>query len=222
MGIIEISPIKTDNVEGAVAESNKVFEVLRAIDVKDQASYESVADIRKTVNAKIKELDAERKGITGPIDLAKKKVMDLFRKPTDICKEIVKTCDVLMIAWTDLQEKKRKDEQDRLDRAAEKKRLELEVKAKTLREEGKEDKADRVEEKATEVIAPIAAPRVEKPQGVHYTAKWYGDVTDFALLSDEYKIINQPMINKIMQATKGTISILGVKARSEKIVNSRG
>ena len=98
----------------------------------------------------------------------------------------------------------------------------LRVTPRAKREEGKEDKADRVEEKATEVIAPIAAPRVEKPQGVHYTAKWYGDVTDFALLSDEYKIINQPMINKIIQATKGTISIPGVKARSEKIVNSRG
>ena len=219
---ITIRPIKTESVDVAVTESNQALQAIQAIDIKDQASYENVADIRKTVNAKVKELDKERKEITVPLDAAKKKVLELFKKPQDICKKILQTCDVMMIAYTDIQERKRKEEQDRLDRIAEKKRQELEAKAESKRAEGQEDKADRYEEKATEVLTPVAAPRVDKPAGVHYTERWYGEVKDLKALPDEYKIADESKINKVIQATKGTLPIPGVRVFSKKIVNSRG
>jgi hypothetical protein len=219
---ITIQPIKTDNVDIAVQESNKTLEAVKSIQVKDQASYESVTGIRVSANTKIKELDTERKSITAPIDEAKKKVMDLFRKPADILKEIVSTCDKKMVEYTDKQEKIRREQEARLQAQADKKRLELEEKARKALDEGKEAKAERYEEKAAEVIAPVLAPTVDKVKGVHFTERYYGDVIDFKILSDDYKIVDQSKLNKVIQATKGSLPIPGVRIRKERIVNTRG
>jgi len=218
---IIVQPIKTDSVDVAVTESNAALSEIQSIDVKDQLSYERVASIRKAVNTKMKGLDAQRKEITSPLDLAKSKVMELFKKPQDICKKILQTCDVMMIAYCDIQERKRKEEQDKLDRLAEKKRLEAEAKAEKAREEGKEDKAERYEEKAAEVMAPVAAPRVEKAQGVSYIERYSGEVIDFATLPDGFKMVDQSKLNKTIQAQKGTLPIPGVKINKTRTVSTR-
>ena len=156
------------------------------------------------------------------MDEAKKQVMSLFNKPIGICKEIVQTCDVMMITWTDLQERKRRKEQARLDEIAEKKRIAAEEKAEKAREEGNETKAEKYEEKAAEVIAPVAQERTEKPKGVSYITRWSGEVTDFSILPDAYKMVDQSMLNKTIQAQKGTLPIPGVKITSSKTVSTRG
>ena len=247
---ITIAPIKTDNVDVAITESNIVLKEIQSIDVKDQLSYERVASIRKVVNSKIKELDAERKEITVPLDTAKKKIMELFNKPLAICKQVLTACDVMMIAYTDLQERKRKEEQDRLDRIAEAARKKKEEEERVWREkedakrkeaeklaaEGKEEearkaqaeadkataKADKKQDQAAEVIAPVAAARVEKPQGVSYVERWSGEVVDESILPREYMVPDQSKINKVISATKGTLPIPGVKIIKTRTVSSRG
>lgn len=247
---ITIAPIKTDNVEVAVQESNKALAAIQAVDIKDQASYESVANIRKTVNAKIKELDKERKEITSPIDIAKSKIMELFKRPATICKEVISICDNKMIRYTDEQERIRRAEQEKLEHQAEAARRKKEEEERVWKEkeeakrkeeerleaEGNaaaaqkaraeadkaEAKAEEKQEKAAEIMAPVAAPRVEKAQGVHYTERFYGEVTDFSILSDDYKMADTSKINKVCQVTKGSLPILGVKVLSKRIVNSRG
>jgi len=222
MSEIEVKSINTDSVDTAVAEAEKTYGAIQAIKIKDQESYESVSDIRKAVNAKIKELDVERKKITIPLDQAKKQVMQLFRKPELICKEILQYCDSKMIEWSDLQEKKRKKEQARLNEIAEKKRIALEAKAERAREEGKENKAEQYEEKSAEVIAPVAQESTEKPKGVSYITRWTGAVINPSILPREYMIPDYSKINKICQATKGTLPIQGVKISSSKTVSTRG
>jgi len=222
MNTVSVKPIDVSNVENELVEANQALRAAEGIVIQDQSTYELAANIRKAVNVKAKELESERKHIKEPIIEAGRRLDDLFKKPIDMCKKIINMCDQKMIHWTNKQEEIQRKEQEKLNRAAEKKRLELEAKAQANRDAGNENKADKYEEKAAEVIAPVAAPRVEKPQGVHYTERFYGEVTDFKLLPDEYKIANQSMIDKIMQSTKGTLPIPGVKVYSKRIVNTRG
>jgi len=221
MSEIQLKAINTDVVDIEVQESDNVSREIETIVVKDQLSYERIANIRKVSNNKAKELDAQRKEITVPLDEAKKRIMTLFKKPVGIYRNILSICDKKMITYTEIQEKKRKEEQDKLDRLAEKKRLEAEAKAEKAREEGKEDKAERYEEKAAEVMAPIAAPRVEKAEGVSYIERWNGEVIDKSILPREYMIPDQSKINKVISATKGTLPIPGVKINKTRTVSTR-
>jgi len=249
MNEIVVKPIKVDSVDKAIQESHDAFESVNIIAIKDQATYENVAEIRQVVNSKIKELNKERKTITDPLNVAKNKIIALFKKPITMCEEVISVCDSKLVEWTDKQEKLRKEQQEKLDRQAEKEREKREeeerkwqekedanrAEADRLLKEGREEEARKanaeaekaaakVEEKqvkAAEIIAPVIAPKVEKVKGVHFTEKFSGEVTDFSILSDDYKIVDQSKLNKVIQATKGTLAIPGVKIKVEKIVNTR-
>jgi hypothetical protein len=222
MSEIKLNSINTDSVDIAVTESSKTLQVAEKLNIIDQASYEETTNVRKIANQKAKELDEERKRIKDPILEAGRRIDSLFKKPMDMCRQIVQICDSKMIAWTDKQETIRREQERKLQAQADKKRLELEEKARKAAEEGKEAKAERYEEKAAEVIAPVLAPTVDKVKGVHFTERYYGDVIDFKILSDDYKIVDQSKLNKVIQATKGSLPIPGVRIRKERIVNTRG
>ncbi len=246
---ITVGPIKTDVVEVATKESERDLLIAQELAVTDQISYEKVCAIRKEAKKRIKGLEVERKKATGPLNIAKQTVMGWFRKPTDICLNIVGICDKGMLTWTEKQEQIRKKEQDRLDRQATAERLRKEKQERDWKEkakakedeahklmaEGKKEealkaqeeadkaatKADERGEAANGVVAPVIAPQVDKVAGTHYMTRWYGEVIDFKLLPDAYKMADQAKINKVAQATKGTMEIPGVKITESKRPVSR-
>jgi hypothetical protein len=221
MSEIKIKSINTDIVDIAVRESTEIMAMAEAQPVRDQASYEAVAGIRSSANAKYKELDAKRKEITKPLDSAKAQIMALFKTPLEKLRQVIDLCDKSLVTYTTEQERIRKAEEARLQAIADKKRAELEAKALKAAEEGKDAKAEKYQEKAQEVIAPVLAPTVEQPKGTYFTERYYGDVIDVNLLPKEYMIPDQSKINKVIAATKGSLQIPGVKVRIEKIVNTR-
>ena len=221
MSEIKIKSINTDIVDIAVKESTEILAIAEAQPVRDQASYEAVAGIRSSANAKFKELDAKRKEITRPLDQAKAQIMALFKAPLDKLSQVISLCDRSMVTYTNEQERRRREEEAKLQAQADRKRQELEAKALKAAEEGKEAKAEKYQDKANEVIAPVLAPTVEQPKGLHYTERYYGDVIDFKALPDDFKVADTSKINRTLQATKGTLNIPGVKVRIEKIVNTR-
>jgi hypothetical protein len=198
-----------------------------AIEIKNQQQYISASEFLKKVKGKIKDLDTLRKQITKPIDSAKQNVMDLFRSPLTKLKEAETSVKRLMITYSEEQEKKQREIQAKLrreaDEKARKERERLEARAKKAEETGKEEKAEALREQAEEVVAEeavvVAAP--EKPKGVSYRDKYTAEVVNIKELPREYMIANQPALDKIAQATKGTIAITGVKFHKEKVMSSR-
>ena len=177
--------------------------------------------------------------------------MDLFRKPLIMLVEAERIVKKGMIAYTDKQEKLRQEREEKLRKQAEaeeaRKRKALEEQAKKQEEKAAElrrqateadakervrleeqarkaeEEAEKRREKKEEVHieAPVLASTVEQPKGVAYKDKWYAEVVDFTQLSDEYKLPNMPMLNKVAQATKGKLCVPGATFKSEKIVASR-
>jgi hypothetical protein len=198
------------------------------IQVANQHDYDLAADVLANVKKRYKELDAERKEITKPIDDAKKRVMELFNAPLSLLKKAEDALKRLMIDYTNEQERKAREEQLRLQRiaekAAEEEKKKLEAKIARAEASGKEEKAENLKEELESVepiSVPVIAPQVEKPKGISYKDKWSAIVVDFSKLPDEYKLPNQSALDKVAQATKGSIAIPGVKFESEKILSSR-
>lgn len=246
--VIEVKPIQTDIINKEVENSKDLhFDADQSV-IKDQATYESAADILKRIKAKQKELDAMRKNITKPLDAAKKAVMDLFREPMVILDEAECIIKQASIDYTTEQDRIRQEQQDKLDRQAraaeEKKKKALEEQARKKEEEArllreKAEKADaeekarleaaakKAEEKAAEkrekkeevvVEAPVLAQRAETPKGISYKTVYYVEIEDFAKLPDDYKLPNVSMLNKFAQAGKGKVKIPGTVIKSRKSV----
>lgn len=196
--------------------------------ISNQSDYEAASAVLSEVKSRYKELDAQRKEITKPIDAAKKAVMDLFKTPLELLEKAESKIKGLMIGYTNEQERKAREEQARLQRladaeAAKQKKI-LEEKIARAEASGKTEKAEELQmqkETITPIVAPIIAPQIETPKGVSYRDQWSAEVTDINLVPREYLIANMPALNKMAQATKGTLSIPGVKFTSTKILASR-
>ena len=196
--------------------------------ISNQSDYEAASTVLSEVKSRYKELDAQRKEITKPIDAAKKAVMDLFKTPLELLEKAESKIKGLMIGYTNEQERKAREEQARLQRladaeAAKQKKI-LEEKIARAEASGKTEKAEELQmqkETITPIVAPIIAPQIETPKGVSYRDQWSAEVTDINLVPREYLIANMPALNKMAQATKGTLSIPGVKFTSTKILASR-
>ncbi|MBR8362140.1 hypothetical protein KDW55_02255 [Burkholderia sp. AU19243] len=126
--------------------SAKVFEV-DCDEVRDLA----VQDLTK-VKGLQKELEAKRKGITQPIDAAKKAVMDLFRAPTDYLDQAEALLKKAIQTYDREQERLRIAEQARLEEAARQERARLEQEA-AAREAAAQAEAQAIQRQAEQAAA---------------------------------------------------------------------
>ncbi len=225
--VIHVKPIETAFVKDLTVEADRMLALTEGVAIKDQGEYENANNILKEIKATSKILTDKEKGITEPLNAAKKAVKDLFRSPLIILATAESVVKRVMIMYTADQEEKRKKQQEKLERqaAAEeaRKKKALEDRAKKAEAEGNAEKAEALREKKEDVKveAPVLAKRTETPKGVSYRDMWMAEVKDFAKLPDEYKLPNMPMLNKMAQATKGKVPIAGVVFSSKKVLASR-
>lgn len=196
--------------------------------ISNQSDYEIASTVLSEVKSRYKELDSQRKEITKPIDTAKKAVMDLFKTPLELLEKAESKIKGLMIGYTNEQERKAREEQIRLqklaDQEAAKQKKILDEKIARAEASGKSAKAEELQmqkETIAPIIASVIAPQIETPKGVSYREQWSAEITDINLVPREYLIVNLQALNKVAQATKGTLKIAGVNFISTKILASR-
>lgn len=225
--VIEIKPIETKEVVADAARAEATLTCVQAMEIKDQDTYTRAGDTLKIVKSRAKILEDKRKEITKPLDVAKRAVMDLFRKPLTMLFEAETILKRGMITYTDERERLRREQEDKLRRQAAteeaRKKKALEERAKKAEAEGNQEKAEELREKKDEVKveAPVLASTVEQPKGVAYKDKWTANVLDKTKIPFAYLEPNMSMLNKHAQNTKGKVPIPGVEFKSEKIVASR-
>ena len=117
---IDVKPIDVSIASEEEKQSVVAYNEAVSIEIKDQAIYEKAGELRSRIRSRLKWFEDARKSITQPLDQAKKAVMDLFRSPTQRYEQALEAIDRAMIRYDDDQEKKRKAEEDRLAREAEK------------------------------------------------------------------------------------------------------
>lgn len=221
METIDIKPIDVSVVKEAEQETQLIVKEAQALTIKTQNDFELAGNLRMKIKGRIKELDEKRKSITAPLDLAKKNIMALFNPIIDRLNEGIKNLDIGIIDYTEIQDRKAREAQAKAEEEARKAREKAEAKARELEAQGKTEKAQAMQEKADSIIAPVITPATPKIAGQSTQEKWYAEVTDFKALSDEYKLPNQSALDKVAQATKGKITLIGVKFYSKKIVSGR-
>ena len=225
--LIEVKAINIEREMQKTSDVAMLCDKAAELVISNQAEYETAVDILQRIKGRAKEIDTERKTITTPLDVAKKAVMDLFRKPLDLLEKTEKSLKDAIAVYSTEQERKAEAERVRLQKLAEKEAAEekkrLDAKIARAEASGKSEKVEELIEQKANII-PInvgtVAPNIEQPKGVSFRDKYVVDVIDFSKVPDEYKLINQSALDKVAQATKGKIVIPGTQIRVEKIVAS--
>ena len=224
--MITVRPISPSEADEITKDASNALAKVSNFNIKTQENYITAADTLKLIKGRIKTLMEKRREITAPIDLAKSKVMDLFRSPLNNYTKAEGMVKSLMKSWDDEQDRKLREQQERLRLQAEKKeqrqKEKLEEKAKPAEAEGNAEEAEELREKKEEVAvqAPVLAPR-EKTDGIHYKEVWHAEVTDKTQVPIEWMIPDQKALDRHATNTKGQVPIKGVKFISERVMASR-
>lgn len=232
---IEIKPINTNEAKEGEQQAQLILTDAKNLQILDQKQYDFAGDLLKKIKAKADDLEMRRKEITKPLDIAKKSVMDLFRKPLDLLEQAEGILKKGMLSFFEEQERKRRVEEERLRKEAEEKerreKEKLENKAKKAEQNGNAEKAEQLRQQAetVSVTAPVLAPTVETPKGISYRDDWYAEVVDLPALckaivdgkaSISFIEANMTALNKQAKSTKDNWKVDGVAFKSRKIVSS--
>lgn len=223
---IQVS-INTDEI----SKSTNVIELARKADleIKNDEQAKTASEILSDIKKKYKELEEQRKSITKPIDDAKKQVMALYKAPMELLERAERHLKGLILKFQEEKERKAREEAERIRRLAEeeaeKQRKKLEAQIQKAQDKGKVEKVEELIEKKNEIEnTPIIIPNIvpSKPaDNISFKEIWKAVVVDFKELPDEYKIPNQQTLDRVAQATKGTVKIPGVVFEMQKIVVAR-
>lgn len=199
----------------------EAFRLITAID------YLEAAERLKQVKAKQKELKARREKITKPLNEALRSIRELFGKPEsalDTAESILKGA---ISAYDAEQERQRREQQRRLDEAAEKDRQRLLQQAQRAAAKGNSDKAAQLEERASMTVAPIVQHEAPRVAGIARRENWRAEVVDLRALIvavAEGRVplaavqANSSFLAGQARALRGELRYPGVRVMSDKTI----
>lgn len=197
--------------------------------ITTSGEFEASGELLREIVTQKKAADTARTDITKPMDEAKRRVMELFKEPSERLRSAETTIKDAMLVFTQAEQRRQAEELAEWERLAKIERDRLEKRAETAQEKGDEAKAEVLEEAATQVSAP-PPPAPTKAEGVHTAVTWSAELVDKmelikAAAADPnlaaYLDVNMKMLNSIARAMKEEMAIPGVKAVSETSVKVR-
>jgi type IV secretory pathway VirB10-like protein len=172
------------------------------VEIKNNDQYLNANELFKQLNSYITKTETERKAVKEPYLQKGKEVDSWFKDPQAALANLKTKLDTAIRTYSRMLEEQRRKEQERLNREAEEKRRKQEeaaaaerAKAEELRRQAEEAdeaerakllaqadkadaKADVKEQKAENIVAPVAQSFVGKVTGVSTRQNWKCEITD--------------------------------------------
>ncbi len=214
--IIDITP----QTKKVIKETEVMVKNYQDYTIALPEQYTGAAEHLKLIKAKYKELEDTRKSMTGPIDEAKRNIMDLFRAPLSALENAENIIKRAMLSWQQVQEQKRRAEEARLAEIQRKETEKLAERARKAEEAGKTEKAEELRQQVLEkeTFVPTIAPTVEKVAGISTKTIWKFEIINKDIIPRDYLTPDLEKIGQVARATKGTLTILGVRIYSEETI----
>lgn len=122
----DINPASDPEVKALTVQTEQFEALALTYRVSTPVQYTDAGEQLKQIKTAMKRLDDLRKGMTRPLDAAKKAIMDFFRAPEEKLTRAEAGIKRAMIAYSDEQERIRREEQRKAEEAARKERERLE------------------------------------------------------------------------------------------------
>lgn len=150
----------TPEAKAAAADAETMLSTARAFAVTTAAQYTAAGEELKRIKAKAKELEAQRVGMTRPLDETKKRIMDWFRDPLQYLADAESSIKRAIGAYDAEQRRLQQEAEKAAAEAARKERERMEAEAARA-EQAAREKREREEAKARELEAKGRAAEAE-------------------------------------------------------------
>lgn len=163
--------------------ASAALELVQGFEVVDAPTFEIAADELKAIKSRSSALDEQRKGITAPMDVSKKAVMDLFRGPIEILSEAERLLKSKMLTYQQAEQRRADEARIAAERAAAEERARMHKEADKLAAEGRAAEAAIKAQIAQMVVAaPAAVPDAPAVKGISTTTTVDFEIVDLLAL----------------------------------------
>jgi len=214
--------------EAAATSTQVVLREAEALEISSDADFQGAAVTLREIKSRWRDLEDERKRILKPLDDSRARIMELFRLPQDYLTRAERVLKDKIGAWTQERERRRREEQARLDELARKEAEKLEQKAEKARQAGHFEKAAALEGAADNVVA-AEAPAPPKAYGAYTREVWSAVVEDELALIQAVAAgtvpsraitVNMAFLNQMARGLKADLNYPGVRAVKETSVSA--
>jgi len=219
-------PVLIQSAEQFLALARGSYGAITSIDL-----CEAAGEALKSIKARQKQLEDVRTGITKPLLDAQRAVNNLFRGPQEILAEAERIIKGGILAFQEIEERKRREAEALAAEALRREREKLEAQAARAEASGRIEKAEALRETAAATpermeIAPTA-PRIA---GLASRSTWRAEVIDKSALvayvasHPEWLNLLDPnltALNGLARSQKSALAIPGIKALEEKQLSAR-
>jgi len=217
--------IITPEVERSTEKALMVLDTVTAITITTIDDYQFAQMVMKEVKDRIKELIETRMEQTRPLDISKSKTIAFFASPLEKLEMAKAYLNRIMVAFTENQERIRRDEERRLQEEA-RKRAEEDALTQALEAEAAGETFE-----AEEIIKEIYVPPVKvassipKSKESHIRETWSAELISLKDLVEGIVAGNAPLmavtanmtfLNEQARSYKQAMSIAGCRAVSKK------
>lgn len=194
----------------------------QAITISSNQEYEDAGNILKQVKSRQRELEAQQKDTTAPINEALKKVRELFRGPLDKLSQAEQIIKRGMGEWYRKEQQRIENERRAAAEAARKEQERLAKRAEKAAGKGDDEKAIALHMQAANVAPVAVQAEAPKASGVVVRYRYTAEVTDFPALvravaegkaSIELLSPNTSEIGKRARALKSEFHVPGITVR---------
>lgn len=212
---------QTEGVQELEVQALSVPDQAKQITITDQASYERAGQILVIVKGLRKKIDETFDPIISKAFAAHKEAKAQKTKveaPLLVAEAHVKP---LMAFYVNEQERKRREEEEKLRLEAQKKaEAEQLARAEAAEKQGNHQAAEAIISAPVQVAPVVLQSETPKVAGVSYRKSWKFRITDPALVPREYLIPDDKAIGAVVRALKDQCKISGVEVYSEDTVSA--
>ena len=212
------------------AEITELVSSAEALTITTTEEMGASSALLTTIKGRQKGLTDLRLSITKPMDAAKKRVMEVFQPAVDRLASAELTLKRAVLAYTQDQERLRREAQAKVDEEARLERQRLQEQAERERDAGHDDLATISEQIAETIEAPTVQAPPPPTGAVHVRTTWHAEVVDLAALAKACAEGQQPIalilpdmakLNAMARTLKRDLAIPGVRAVAEQGVAAR-
>lgn len=184
--------------------------------ITDNPSYERAAAFLLDIKALQKEINATFDPITKKAHEAWKESLNQKKKVEEPLNQAEAIIKPQIAAYIDEQERKRREEEARLQAEANRRDEEARIAEATALEKAGNDEAAAAVLSAPSFTPPVTAPKlVPKIQGISAKQIWKWRITNASAIPREYLCVDEVKIGKIVMALKGAANIPGIQVYAE-------
>lgn len=215
------SSLKEDSAVLALQpEAQKISAFSQSLVIASNDGYTQAADTLKSIKGLLQQIETKRKAYTDPLLKLQRLINKDAKELSAPLQAAERKIKAAMVAYSDLQEQRRLEEQRKADEAARRAQEKLQQRAEKAAASGKFDKAADLEAQASGVVAPVIQREAPKVSGIASREVWKFEITDASALPREYTMPDEKKIGAVVRALKGDTNIPGVRVWREKTIAS--